>query len=255
MVTTPDRFRLLYDLSRRLATFDDLDDLVRYATRRTRELFSADGCSILLLDRARKEFTFPVASQKEATLAAQARLDEIRFPADAGIAGWVLAHDEAALVRDAQKDSRFYAGVDKSTGLVTRAVICAPLRTRSGNIGVIEVINPAGAAPGQDDLELLETVASDVAVAHEKAALYDAVRGEAVGLRRLCGTLGGGLLAVGALLGAGAVYGQLVRVLPLGDLVRHPGLWVGGLAIALGALLIAVWRGWIMGAHAGMERT
>src|SRR5207249_4685613 len=161
----------------RLATFTDLDELLRYATGRTRELLDAEGAAVMLLDPARQEFNFGVASQSETHQATSARLLKIRFPAHLGVAGWVLAHDEAAAVPDAQQDPRFYNGVDQVTNITTHAILCAPLRARSGNIGVIEVINPAR-PPAADDLEFLETLASDIAVAHEKAALQERLRGE-----------------------------------------------------------------------------
>ena len=34
-------------------------------------------------------------------------------------------------------------GVDAETGFATKSVLCAPLRTRDGNIGVLQVVNPA----------------------------------------------------------------------------------------------------------------
>src|SRR5437867_13148830 len=98
------RLQLLNDVNRRLATFTALDELLRYATRRGRELLDAEGCAVLLLDGARHEFHFPVASQSEARAASEARLADVRFPANQGIAGWVLAHDEAVLVADAGSD-------------------------------------------------------------------------------------------------------------------------------------------------------
>ena len=82
-----DRLHLLYEVTRRLATFTDLDELLRYATGRTRELLDAEGSAVLLLDPARREFNFGVASQSEAHRATSARLLEIRFPAHLGVAG------------------------------------------------------------------------------------------------------------------------------------------------------------------------
>ncbi|MGH7789934.1 MAG: hypothetical protein ACRERC_23910, partial [Candidatus Binatia bacterium] len=67
---------MLADVSRSLATFADLDELVTYATRRIRELFEAEGCALLLLDAAR-EFTFPVASQRDASATGAASLAEV----------------------------------------------------------------------------------------------------------------------------------------------------------------------------------
>jgi len=91
------------------------------------------------------EFYVPVASQRESREAGDTLLAEVRFPADRGVGGWVLEHGEA--VQDAAHDARFYSGVDRLTNLTTHAILCAPLRTRSGIIGVIEVINPAHGRP------------------------------------------------------------------------------------------------------------
>ena len=246
MVTASDRLHVLYELNRRLTTFTDLVELVRFATRRTRELLEADGCSLLLLDRSRREFSFPVASQSEARAQTYSRLVEIRFPADEGIAGWVFNRDEAALVPDAQQDSRFYGGVDRLTGLVTHDLLCAPLRTRGGNIGVIQVINTVGGSPTTADLEFLEAIANDVASAYEKAELYGELRTEAMTLRRLCTVIGIGLLLVGALLSTAAVFSQLARALPLIELISRPGMWIGTLTIGVGTILTAIGQGWLV---------
>ena len=239
-----DRLHLLYEVTRRLATFTDLDELLRYATGRTRELLDAEGAAVMLLDPARQEFNFGVASQSETHQATSARLLKIRFPAHLGVAGWVLAHDEAAAVPDAQQDPRFYNGVDQVTNITTRAILCAPLRARSGNIGVIEVINPAR-QPAAEDLEFLEALASDIAVAHEKAALQEQLRGEVVGLRQVCRVAGLGLLALGTLLALGAGYVQLALALPLRELPARPGAVDGLVCLLLGALLSLVGRGWL----------
>jgi sigma-B regulation protein RsbU (phosphoserine phosphatase) len=243
MTTAAGRFHVLYELNRRLAVFTDLEELLRFATRRTREVFGADGCALLLLDESRREFRFPVASQSEGSRHAEPRLAEIRFPADRGIAGWVLAEGKPVMVEDASRDPRFYRGVDASTGMTTRAVLCAPLRTSWGAIGVIEVVNPAPEALTADDLELLEALAGDIAVAHEKVLLGERLRREAVGLRQVCGIVGGGLVLAGLVSSVVAVVGHLAWALPVRELPARPGM-VGGLAgVLVGLVLLAVARG------------
>ena len=246
MTTAADRLHLLYEVNRRLTTFDDLDELMRYSTRRTCELFGADGCALLFLDRDKRQFYFPVASQSAAQQAAQERLAEIRFPADQGIAGWVLAHDEAVVVPDVTADPRFYAGVDRATLMTTRALLCAPLRSRSGNIGVLEVVNPAATAQTTEDLEFLDALAADIAVAHEKAMLYERLRGEVTGLRQVLRMVGLGLLAVGALLWIGGVVGHLAWALPLSELPTRPGILAGFFSIAVGTAFTALGNGWLI---------
>jgi len=245
MTTAADRLHVLYDVNRRLAAFTDLDELLLYATRRTREVFAAEGCGLLLVERQRNEFYFPVASQTAASPASAARLSEIRFPADKGIAGWVLAHDETIFVEDTINDPRFYPGVDQKSQAATHSLLCAPLRSQAGNIGVIEVINPGSTSRGREDLELLETLAADIALAYEKAALYEQLRGEVISLRQASTIAGSGLVGVGLVCCLGTVLGHMAWALPLSELPTRPVLWVGAAAILAGSGLVAVARGWL----------
>ena len=233
------RLELLCDLNRRLATFGSLDELLTFATSRTRELFDAEGCAVLLVDHDAREFRFPVSSQR-ATVGSE-RLAELRFPMDRGVAGWVLANGQAVAIDDAQHDPRFYRGVDRDTGTTTRSMLAAPLRTSEGAIGVIEVINPAGIGDG--DLAFLDALGSDIAVAHQRAAFTTALRDEALGLRRLARFGAMGLVALGVVVAFAVAFARAARALPMRDIVTEPGLLIGMLIAAAGlVLLIAVRR-------------
>lgn len=245
MPTVTERLDVLYEVNRRLASFTDLGELLRYATRRTRELFEAEGCAVLLLDGKRRELYFPVASQSESRHGSEARLAEIRFPADRGIAGWVVTHGQGALVNDVSADSRFYADVDRRTAVTTRAVLCAPLHTAWGIIGAIEVVNP-GKSWTPEDLEFLLALAGDIAVAHEKVAVQEQLEGEVLGLRQVLGLLGGGLLVLGVLAVVTVTLVHLAWALPLGALPTRPGMLLGLMLLFVGAVLLAVGRGWLV---------
>src|SRR5262249_44132476 len=130
-----ERLRLLYDLSRRLATFNELDDVLRHATGGLRELFDAEGSAVLLLDPETRELRFPVASQREGSHATAVELAEVRFPADQGVAGWVLEHGKAGAVGDCANDPRVYRGVDHATGGTTRTLLAGPMRTPGPRLG------------------------------------------------------------------------------------------------------------------------
>jgi hypothetical protein len=152
----------------------------------------------------------------------------------------VLAHGEAVCVDDVTRDRRFYSGVDQVTDMVTRSVLCAPLRTGLGNIGVIEVVNPAPECLGSEDLQFLEAFATDVAFAHEKVLVYERLRTELTSLRQTCRLAGGALAVVGLLMIVWAVVGHLAVALPLQELVVRPGLWIALVPLAVGLALIAV---------------
>ena len=229
------RLEVLCEVNRRLATFGSLDELLAYATSHARELFDAEGCALLLVDEAAREFRFPVSSQSAASGTSSTQLAEVRFPITQGVAGWVLANGRGVVIDDAQHDPRFYGGVDKSTGSVTRTLIAAPLRTSTGSIGVIEVINPAATAEG--DLEFLEAIGSTVAVAHERAAFSASLRNEAAGLRRLARLGGATLISVGIGVVFAVAFARAARALPMGEIVSEPGVLLG-ILIALGGVAL-----------------
>jgi len=241
-----DRLQLLYDLTRSVTTFTDLDALLEYATRRTRELLEAECCSVLLLDETGRQLYFPVASQAVSGRPEPARPEQLVFPADLGIAGWVLRHGEAVAIHDVASDPRFYAGVDQATGRETRELLCAPLRTRGGLIGVVEVMNPVRGRLDAADLPFLEAIAAEVAVACEKARLYDRLRGESLGLRTVCGIAGLTLLALGVAYGMGGLFAHLAQALPLAEALTRPATVTAALLVTLGGVLAAIARGWIV---------
>jgi len=177
----PARLSLLYEVSRSFSELIDLDQLIGRVVPRTKELLNAESCAILLLDEERQELYFPyradVAPEVEQRFAA------VRFPADRGIAGWVLQNAVAQLIPDVSKDERWYAHVDKQSGMSTQSLLCAPLRTQRGTLGVVELRNRIGGAFTEDDLNFLEALASSIAVAIENARLYQRLKDSEAKLR------------------------------------------------------------------------
>ncbi len=245
MTTTGDRLQVLYEISRRLTTLPSLEALTRYATEQARDLFGAGGCALLLHDPSRREFFFPVASEDPVHGTVGRQLEQVRFPADRGVAGWVLTHGQAVIVADVTTDPRFYQGVDQATGMSTRSIMAAPLRAASGNLGVIEVVNPDPGAMTAGDLEFLQALADDIAVAYEKAELHERLRGEVIGLRQMCQGGGLTLLAVGALAILGTLVRHLALALPLREVPLAAGTVGGAGAILGGVVLLAIARGWL----------
>ena len=173
-VSSTEQFSLLLELSRAFSTLMELEDLLPFIMAKTNEVFAAESCALLLLDEERQESFFPTTS--DVSLEREERLKAMRFPADKGVAGWVLQQGKPTLVPDVSRDKRFYAGVDRQSGAHTRELLCAPLRTRHGTIGVIELRNKREGAFTQEDLTFLDALAGSVAIAIENARLYQQVR-------------------------------------------------------------------------------
>jgi len=173
-VSNVEKLSLLFELSSAFTAQIELQELLPLIMAQTQAALRAENCSLLLLDEAKQELFFPVTSDVSPEVGAQ--LQEIRFPANRGIAGWVLQHGEAALVPDVTQDARFYPDVDKQSGARTRDLLYAPLRTRAGSIGVIGLRNKREGSFTQEDLAFLNTLAGTVAIAIENARLYQRVK-------------------------------------------------------------------------------
>ena len=184
-----ERLALLLDLSRGFNRHLDFDTLLPLVLRRCMEVLQAEGCSLLLLDEENGEFYFPATSSVSDGVAA--RLRSVRFPADKGIAGEAVRTKRAIRVADVPADKRFYPGVDAATGTRTAELLCAPLRTHDGVLGVLEVINRVDGSFDDNDLEFLDALAGSVAIAVENAHQMgrlrhsaDQLEQEVTGLRR-----------------------------------------------------------------------
>jgi len=186
-VSSTEQLSLFLELSRAFGTLMELGDLLPLVMTRTNAAFAAESCALLLLDEERQELFFPVTSDISPERAE--RLKAMRFPADKGVAGWVLQQGKPALVSDVGRDQRFYAGVDRQSGAQTRELLCAPLHTRHGTIGVIELRNKREGAFSQEDLVFLDALAGSVAVAIENARLYQQVRHSEARLKEEVATL------------------------------------------------------------------
>ncbi len=171
--------QLVDDLARRLDSLVEATQKVReslsFDVVLTRlmtlitEAFDADRSSLFLYDAETRELFSRVAQGE--------MVDEIRFPADAGIAGSVFTQGESAIIHNAYADARFNSAVDAATGYHTHNILCVPLRTRAGDvIGVTEVLNKRQGDFTLADSALLQAFTTHTAIVLETAQLTDRAR-------------------------------------------------------------------------------
>ncbi len=168
------RLGLLYEMSRQFCSLVDIDELVPFVIERTKVLLNAESSALLLLDDDRRNLHFCHIADVAPEVGK--RFSEISFPADRGIAGWIIQHGIAQLVKDVASDPRWYPNVDSHSGMTTHSLLCAPLRTRQGIIGVIELRNKVGSEFTAADLEFLDTLSASIAIALDNAHLYAQVK-------------------------------------------------------------------------------
>ncbi|AYA15624.1 GAF domain-containing protein [Streptomyces alfalfae] len=110
--------------------------LLRSVVRTAVAIFDARAGSIALLDQDSGELVFEaVAGEGEGALVGR------RFPAERGIAGWVLQSRQPVEVHDVDSDAHFARDFAESTSYVPKALMAAPLLCGDEPLGVLEVLD------------------------------------------------------------------------------------------------------------------
>ncbi len=120
---------------------------------------------------------------------------EIPFKLKLGIAGWVATHRKAAVVENAQNDDRFNRAVDVITGVRTRSVLCVPVIHKEKLLGVVELVNRVDGVFRDADLEFLQHLCTQVAVALENCRLYRETRELLIYTNSVINSLSGGFIS------------------------------------------------------------
>ena len=154
------RAELLLGLSQKIAALSSLDEILNTLVKITTRELLADRGSILLNDETTGELYSRVAQGEIKR--------EIRILNNSGIAGHVFTTGVGEIVTDAYSDPRFNREVDEQTGYATESILCAPIRTATGQvIGVSQILNRVDGEFTDNDLELLEAMTSQAAIALE----------------------------------------------------------------------------------------
>ena len=107
-------------------------------------------------------------------VATSMKKNEIRIPADYGVAGSVFKNRAPLIINDVYNDPRFYSEVDKKSGFRTNNIICIPLINKKGKcIGTLQALNRNSGDFTDVDRELLTAISHYVAIALENAKLYE----------------------------------------------------------------------------------
>lgn len=142
-----------------------------------RAIFDAAAGSVFLLDEQAGELVFQAVSG-----AGEDFLVGTRFPANRGIAGWVVASGQAMIADDLNSSPAFARDLAESTRFVPTALMAAPMLHADRVLGVLEVLDPAPRSRTDlGDLDLLALFAHQAALALRMAQPRP-------------GTAGGGLL-------------------------------------------------------------
>lgn len=163
------KLSLILKYSSRINTTKDVKKVVKIITDSTNKILNSDRCTVFLLDKEKNELY--------SWLAHGINGEEIRFPADKGIAGYVASFGETVNVKDAYNDERFNKEIDKQTGYKTETLLCMPMKNQPGEIiGVFQVLNKKDGVFTAQDEEILGLISQQASSAIESAFLYEEIK-------------------------------------------------------------------------------
>lgn len=162
------------DVAQNITTVFDLETLLNQVCALIQEDYGYYHVGIFLLDETR-EFVVARAGTGEIgrALCAQGR----RLAVDQeGVVGWVAAHRQVANVSHVADDPRYLALPDAAVGQVTGVAseLALPLEVAGQLLGVLNIEHNVAGAFNAEDVQVLEALADQVAVAIQNAANYQA---------------------------------------------------------------------------------
>lgn len=162
-----EHYQQLVEISKELVTNHDLPSLLTHIVQAACQLSDAEGSSILLYNDTARELYFQVATGLEEPL-----MRGMVIPVEGSIAGWVVKNNSSVNIPDVHADSRFFSKVEQASQVQTHSLAGLPLSSQGKVIGVLEVINKRSGHFSSYDIEVLNVLVMQAALAIENTRLF-----------------------------------------------------------------------------------
>jgi serine phosphatase RsbU (regulator of sigma subunit)/putative methionine-R-sulfoxide reductase with GAF domain len=171
---------IVSEVGAQVAQISGLDELLPQVVTEIQERFGYHHVHVLL-EQDNRDLLFFATTHP---LGGQWRERGERMRYHEGIIGWVAANAEPLIVPDVTNDARYAPGPDSQT-IQTRSELAVPLIVGQRVVGVLDVQSERLGAFGDEDLFVLKTLGTQIAIAVENARLYEAQQIEAYYLNAL----------------------------------------------------------------------
>ena len=161
-----EKLTYLADITNSIVSILDKEKLLNTLLDKSMQLISAEQGSLMLLDSEKSELV--VEAKRCADDIVQ---EKMRFKKDEGISGMVLQSGSPFLVEDIEQDPR--TRQTNRPRYRTKSFVSVPIQIEDRLAGVLNLSDKIkGNAFNKDDVNLLETFISSVAIAIERSILY-----------------------------------------------------------------------------------
>jgi len=156
----------LVDFSYSLTSIRDKDSLLNTLLEKSLEMLEAEQGSLMLMDPDTSELIVEAKRSYDETVH-----EKMRIKMNAGIAGQVIESGGPLLVADIEQDSRI--SQSSRPRYKTKSFISVPIKIDDKFSGVINISDKIkGSAFNEDDLQIIQTILNNSAVAIERSLLY-----------------------------------------------------------------------------------
>lgn len=157
----------LAEISAILNSTLDPDRLLQFIIETAADLLGCEAASILLYDEDARKLIFAAATGSD-----PAELAQIPVPIESSIAGTIFTSGYPLVINDASQDPRLFRQVGDKVKLQTRSLLGVPMRLRGQQtVGVLEALNKHKGDFTPTDVQLLDVIAAQAAVAIHNARL------------------------------------------------------------------------------------
>ena len=163
------KLKLVIEINSYITKSLEGEEVQKRILQQVKRLLHCDSSSVLLVDKETNRLKFAYLSKDEEGK----QLLDVNLKMGEGIAGTVWSNGNPMIINDAQDDPRFSDKVDKKSNTQTNSVIAVPLTYKGEIIGVIEAINKSEGNFNAFDLEMLQYISTQSAIAIKNAELYD----------------------------------------------------------------------------------
>lgn len=163
--------KLLNQIGQTLTSTLDMEEILTETTETIRSALNTEAASIWLLDEERQVLRLTFSSAPDAQ-----QVKGLELSLDQGIAGYVARTGEPYCSPNALQDDRHSDLIADVSDYQPGSILCVPLRSKRGVIGVIQALHSAPHRFHPHDLQLLQLMTNSVGIAVENAKLFAEVQ-------------------------------------------------------------------------------
>ncbi len=167
------RLERLLEVCKNLSANLDFEPLLQSIIEAASDLTRSESSSIMIHDNETLSLRFIAAPWEVIDT-----LRSISVPLDRSVGGWVYMNAQPMVLNHAENDPRVFRMVDRGLNEKTRSLLAVPLFFKGKPIGVMESVNKLNKAHyTEEDITILETLATQASVAIQNRRLLDEAQG------------------------------------------------------------------------------